>query len=1160
MKSMNSSNLKELEGEWMRDMKRKVLPSFLAGVIALSTFGSSVSADFQFSKQDTKQLPMSDTLEKLRNFGKTIEQNNDPLYGLQKPSFNPNEKVRIVVEVEVDKQAKSLPQAQVEKVKKAITEKKSSTTKVRHSYSKGFYGFSVETTLEEAQKWAQLHGVKDVRVAKQYEHTVVNSQELVEAMNTWTKYNTRGEGMVVAIVDSGIDHRHEAMQLSEKGKEAAKLTQQNLQDDFNQTEINELWYTDKVPTGYDWADKDTNVIPTKNSHGTHVAGIVGAYEETQKKAVGVAPDVQLLAEKVFSDKGGGAYDDDIASGIYHAVEMGADVINLSLGSEAGNVDPNDPVQRAIQYATEQGVLVVAAAGNAAYSTKNNLLAKSQLPLAKNPDIGLVGDPGVTPHALQVASSENDLMTVDGLRLNDGSLFGYQIQPGIKKLIGTLDPAKQYELVFVGEGSSADFKNLDLQGKIAVAQPLQNYSTFTHIQTGAGGKGAVAAMVVPPPQVPAYSSLFFSPYFIPAVTTDQVNGNQVVERLKSGEKVTVQLTDEVLKVQNTATEPMSSFSSFGSPTDLSFKPEITAPGGKIFSTVINNQYETMSGTSMASPHVAGGGALLLQHYYQELGLPKEMETVLKAKNALMNTTESLTNPKHNNVLYSPRRQGSGMMKIEQALKTPYLLERAGVPLEQAASVALKEVGRNFDFTLNVKPLKQNLVKPQHQYEIQVDLITDETTKQTHAGAEREYLTLHSVPVKGAVIKINGKTYDPTEPYTYKPHRDEEVKLSVTLPKELSEGRFIEGFVRFVPKGSSVKELTTLSVPLMGYYGDWDKIANVDESPVTGDAFLGYTVLFNDIDSLPLGYNEMTGTFDQEKIGVSPRSSSSGAYPGFTALRNLKELSLSIQDEKGNIIKDLGNFSEFTEDGSPYRFRKNIMSYRDYYYNMEGFSWNSTDNNGNTVADGQYYYVYTSMLNYEDAEPQVTKIPIKVDSVAPKVENIQVSDLQDGKYHIKWDVKETSTGHLGNMLWVNGVYQRLQGASNEYISKVKPELVTISAIDHARNVGVSYLGDEKYLNADPLINYLGINNAGNVNESKPLRMTLFGYKRLDWHLEITDSKGITLEEADIYNEHSIYNLPWVPDSEYPDGDYYVKVTVKDETGLTLKSVPRKFTVKR
>jgi lactocepin len=142
-------------------------------------------------------------------------------------------------------------------------------------------------------------------------------------------------------------------------------------------------------------------------------------------------------------------------------------------------------------------------------------------------------------------------------------------------------------------------------------------------------------------------------------------------------------------------------------------------------------------------------------------------------------------------------------------------------------------------------------------------------------------------------------------------------------------------------------------------------------------------------------------------------SEGANPSFTALRNLKELSLRIQDEKGNTIKAISNFSELTEYGSSFKFRKNIMRYRECSYKMEEFFWNSTDDEGKTIPDGQYYYGYTSMLNYEGAEPQVTKIPIKVDSEAPKVEDIKVEELPGGNYHISWDLTEdTGTGPLGS----------------------------------------------------------------------------------------------------------------------------------------------------
>ncbi|MGF3105229.1 S8 family serine peptidase [Rossellomorea sp. DUT-2] len=1135
--------------------KKNTLSIGLMSVLLSSSMVSPASAEFYQSKEEKApaqiqkaQLPLMDMEKKATD---------DPLYGQDLKAFNPNENIRLIVEVDVNKKLKTSPEKQVEKIQNTFMKKRDASSKVIHTYSTGFYGFSMETTMKDAEKIKEMEGVKDIRVAKTYEHMDVKSNELVEAMNVWTKYNYSGDGMVVAIVDSGIDYRHEAMTLSDKGKKKAKYNETNVQEKLDESEVNDVWYTDKVPTGYDWADHDTNVIPASNSHGTHVAGIVGAYEESQKKAMGVAPDVQLLAEKVFSDKRSGAYDDDITAGIYHAVEFGADVINLSLGSDAGSVDANDPVQRAIQYATEHGVLVVAAAGNASYSTKQNLLERSQLPLAKNPDIGLVGDPGVTPSALQVASSENDQMNVNAFSLNDGSKLGYQTQYSSKKFSDELEADKEYELIFAGEGFGSHLDGLDLEGKIVVAKP-KSYSVYSTLQYDSARKGAVGIIVIPPDKYPSYASLNFSRYTIPAVTTGHTEGDKLVERLQGGEKISVELSEEGVWVQNPTTEPMSYFSSYGSPTDLSFKPEITAPGGKISSTVLNNEYEVMSGTSMATPHVAAGAALLLEKYYEELGLPKNEDTVLKAKNALMNTSEVLTNPDDENSLYSPRRQGSGLMKIEQAIKSPYLVEHVGAPLEKAASVALKEVGRTFDFTLDVEPLSRKLEKANDQYEIVVDVLMDETEKKTYNGVERDYLTLHSVPIDGAVVKINGKQLG-DQKFQYKPRRDGEVKISVTLPEELSEGRFVEGFVRFVPKGSSVKDLATLTMPFMGYYGDWGAIDNIDESPVNGDPFLGYTVLWNDMLNLPMGYNTSTGTFDPDEIGYSKNAVPTGMYPSFTAFRNLKEMSLKVEDENGKTVAHITNFGEFTEDGSPYPFRKNIMSYGDYSYKFDGMYWSGKDDEGNQLPDGNYTYVYESTLNYEGADPQQTKIPIKLDSGAPVVKNINIAELADGKYKVTWDVQEEGTKHIGNFIWVNDGYQKSVSAdSNEYITEEKPEIVMISAIDGLRNVGVGYTGNEELLHAGPFINYLNISGT-NVNETKPASILIFGYKRMDWHIEISNAEGDMIEYADIENEHSIYGLKWYAGTEYPDGDYYVTVTGTDETGLSLTSEKKKITVK-
>ncbi|WP_205172845.1 hypothetical protein [Bacillus pakistanensis] len=129
---------------------------------------------------------------------------------------------------------------------------------------------------------------------------------------------------------------------------------------------------------------------------------------------------------------------------------------------------------------------------------------------------------------------------------------------------------------------------------------------------------------------------------------------------------------------------------------------------------------------------------------------------------------------------------------------------------------------------------------------------------------------------------------------------------------------------------------------------------------GVPFLGYTVLWNDFLNLPMGYDASTNTYHKEKVGYSARAIPTGIYLSFTAFRNLKEMSLSIQDEDGNTFTTITKFSEFTEDGSPCSFKKNIMSYGDNNYKFDSVFWSGKDDKGNTLPN-------ESPLNYEGAEP-------------------------------------------------------------------------------------------------------------------------------------------------------------------------------------------------
>jgi subtilisin len=141
-----------------------------------------------------------------------------------------------------------------------------------------------------------------------------------------------GEGATIAVVDTGIELTHETLAgniaggYATDGAECIDLCEEPYEDD--------------------------------NGHGTHVAGTAAA-EQNGTGVVGVAPDADLLAVKVLTNAGTGSFD-EIAEGIEWAVDNGADVVNLSLGANTQSFPVND----ALSYATENGVVVVAAAGNA----------------------------------------------------------------------------------------------------------------------------------------------------------------------------------------------------------------------------------------------------------------------------------------------------------------------------------------------------------------------------------------------------------------------------------------------------------------------------------------------------------------------------------------------------------------------------------------------------------------------------------------------------------------------------------------------------------------------------------------------------------------------------------------------------------------------------
>ena len=170
--------------------------------------------------------------------------------------------------------------------------------------------------------------------------------DLINAPEVWNAGYT-GEGVVVAVLDTGVDYNHEDLQ-DNIWTNSGEIADNGKDDDGN-------GYIDDV-YGWNSHDYDNDTLDI-DGHGTHVAGTIASVNNDYG-ATGIAYDAQIMPVKVFDDSGF-ASDSSIIDGIYYAVDNGADVINMSLGGGG----PNKDLESAIEYAHENGVTVVMAAGN-----------------------------------------------------------------------------------------------------------------------------------------------------------------------------------------------------------------------------------------------------------------------------------------------------------------------------------------------------------------------------------------------------------------------------------------------------------------------------------------------------------------------------------------------------------------------------------------------------------------------------------------------------------------------------------------------------------------------------------------------------------------------------------------------------------------------------
>ena len=184
--------------------------------------------------------------------------------------------------------------------------------------------------------------------------------EDIYAPEAW-KIRSTSPDVVVAVIDGGMQLDHPDLD-DNLWINSAEIFGNGIDDDNN-------GYVDDI---YGWNFPANSNLPFADSHGTHVAGIIGAEGNNGKGTTGVTWDTQLMSLDVFNGSDG-AYDSDIIDAIYYAADNGADVINMSLGgtyeyttiADWRIFDPNGYASyyEALSYAVNQGSTIVIAAGN-----------------------------------------------------------------------------------------------------------------------------------------------------------------------------------------------------------------------------------------------------------------------------------------------------------------------------------------------------------------------------------------------------------------------------------------------------------------------------------------------------------------------------------------------------------------------------------------------------------------------------------------------------------------------------------------------------------------------------------------------------------------------------------------------------------------------------
>ena len=924
-------------------------------------------------------------------------------------------------------------------------EKQSIQFKKLYDFNLLFNGLALETTYGDAKKIRGLARVDAVDYAPLGRTRVAETQpkpasptstttkvseenSLINLQPLWDK-GIKGQGQVVAIIDSGVDPAHDVFRLTDISKAKYK-SEAEIEEAKKKAGITYgKWYNNKIVYIHNYSDMDDNVKEDDPiSHGAHVAGtaVGNASQPSPNGEIirGVAPEAQLMFLRVFSDTKGGQVQNFIyTKAVEDAVKLGADSINMSLGTASGSVyDVGEITRQAFDTARKAGVTITVASTNMA----TNGFWHSK-PLATTPDYGMTGTPSVNPNVISVASinsltkheSTEASLTVDALKDSKDFPEGkIPMHSFVERDAFRTTIPQSY--LHVEKGGIDHYQADSINGHLVLTERGGEVSDVDKVKElkRAGATGVIFYQTKEQGNNPVSFDLEGLGERFPVGVIGHAAGLVLAQHANDYQ---LHIANKFKRVPYDAANQLSDFSSWGLSADGDLKPDVTLPGGMIYSSVNNGEYYMDRGTSMASPHAAGATALVkqaLKERFPHLS-PEQLQVLVKQ----MTMSTAIPHVDEETHAYSSvRQQGAGVMDVTAAaLGDLYVTAK-----DAKSSLTLGNVTDTFEFDVTI-----------HNLSNQDKSVRYETTLQTDQVQDGKF-TLHPRLLE---------TLDGKETVTIPANGQRTIHVAVDaskykeeLSKQMPNGYFLEGFV-LVKDASSQKHL--VSLPYVGFHGDYQNLRGI-EKPIyeyTGSdkPFYYYkdktdypdgkvpetperhpdnhftsliSYVYENGESVAKTLGQDGDRFDGDQLYFSPNNDSSFDSIKVKAvmLRNVENVHLSVYKKEDttrtNPIYEVGNEVHRKTDWS-YR----IGNRSEEFYEI---SWEGLDKDGKQLPDGEYQFVITYRPTASGAKQQELNFKVKIDNTAPSIESGSTQYDPATRIFRPGKVLETGSGLAGTYL--------------------------------------------------------------------------------------------------------------------------------------------------